>query len=523
MLTYLIDIPEAMDKDDADAHGDAPATNGADKDGPDTAGLVGDGTMSQAMRDNLTQAEEEVTALRTALTECWTLCNTLAGLSSGYRQRTFKFSGKQEVQEKAWRSCWRLCQQLYDNRDAEHSSQVVPTLELCRDFCQSLFDARQKGDANADAILRVSFELNTHLYNTHDRALPDAFNERTLEFYITMCHRLMKQRTSLPQETDALLRACWALAENLFTLRQSSHDGKSTDDEELLSSAVQSCWELCDLFREGWTQHTRPERSTPRPSQTTFASSSTQSQTHSHSASSFQASTSSRSEGRSNSSLSERQYHDAHTAPPETPTTIFDDTASSASSPDEVAVPNILVLGPAGGSVRGSAGGGTHHDRWSSNASVLSGYSESASSQRTSSTATASGSEDSHLMRLRYLLLKAGMNTGYAKPSSPTGQSLPAYVQTLAPTAFGPQPWQRTVLSSYSKLVTHDPSLSNVHTLASRRLGAQEVAKSIKWLSGGSGGRNAAAEQWAWMRDLYRLVMGFGVEEAARRGGGFAV
>lgn len=520
-----VDIPEAFDKDDIDNAGNAPATENGEKDGPDTAGLVGDGTMGQAMHDNLVQAEENVTALRTALTECWTLCNTLAGLSSGYRQRSFKHSGRQEIQEKAWRCCWRLCQQLYDHRDEEQSSQVVPTLELCRDFCQSLFEVRQKGDANMDGVLRVSFELNTHLYNTHDRSLPEAFHERTLEFYTTMCHRLMKQRSSLPPETDSLLHACWSLAENLFRLRQSSRNGESADDEDLLGSAVQSCWELCDLFRAGWTQHTRPERSTPRPSQTTFSSSSTQSQGHPRSTTSFEASSSSRSEGRSNSSLSERQYHDAHAAPPETPTTIFDDTASSASSPDEVSVPNILVLGPAGGSnsVRGSTSGGTHHDRWSSNASVLSGYSESASSQRTSSTATASGSEDSHLLRLRYLLLKAGMNTGYAKPSSPSGQTLPAYVQTMAPTAFGPQPWQRTVLQSYTKLVLHDPSLANVHVLPSRRLGAQEVAKSIKWLSGGSGGRNAAAEQWAWMRDLYRLVLGYGIDEATRRGGAFVV
>ena len=78
----------------------------------------------------------------------------------------------------------------------------------------------------------------------------------------------MKQRTHLGEETDALLRACWSLAEMLFSLRQNKREGKQAD-EELLGSAVQACWELCDLFREGWTQ-VRPERVTPRPSQTTF-------------------------------------------------------------------------------------------------------------------------------------------------------------------------------------------------------------------------------------------------------------
>ncbi|KAI7518347.1 hypothetical protein KC316_g20463, partial [Hortaea werneckii] len=340
----------------------------------------------------------------------------------------------------------------------------IPTLELCRDFCQSLFDARQRGDEASDSVLRVSFELNNHLYNTHPSSLPEAFNERTLDFYITMCHRLMKQRTSLPQETDALLRACWSLAEMLFNLRQSTREGTAAD-EELLGSAVQACWELCDLFREGWTQ-IRPERGTPRPSQTTFQSTSSPQNPFNLS--------SNRSEPRSNSSMSNRQYHDAPSGPagsaaaivPETPTTIFDDTTSSAaSSPDSVTIPNILVLGPASSSNNNTSHHGStssasarraghHHERWSSNASVLSGYSESVTSQQTSSTATAGKKkknpqrqppnptttttttsstsaaeeeeeeEEAHLTRLRYLLLKAGMQTGYTRhPSSSSSSS----------------------------------------------------------------------------------------------------
>lgn len=494
------DIPEAMDKD-AD-----------ESDKPDTAGLVGDSKMTQAMEASLKDAQEEVTALRTALSECWTLCNTLATLSSSHRQRTFKFAGKTDMQESAWRSCWRLCQQLYDSRDEDHASQVIPTLELCKDFCQALFEARQKSDEAADSVLRVSFELNNHLYNTHDRRLPEAFNERTLDFYITMCHRLMKQRTSLPQETDALLRACWSLAEMLFNLRQSNREGKSPD-EELLGSAVQACWELCDLFREGWTQ-IRPERGTPRPSQLTFQNTFPRQASFKSTSSSH----TSVSEGRSNSSLSNRQYHDAPTAPvvPETPTTIFDDLTSQTSSPDSGNVPNILVLGPAGptSSNGGSSRSAPHHERWSSNASVLSGYSESAksaSSTRSSSTATATN-EEAHLARLRYLLLKAGMHTGYTKTA---GLSLPTHVQTLPKDAFGTLPWQMKVLEFYKKLVLGDKSMMSVHKLPSRRLGAAEVAKSVKWLG--------SSEQWAWMRDLYRLVFAFGMDEAERRGGGISV
>ncbi|KAI7134210.1 hypothetical protein KC337_g3984, partial [Hortaea werneckii] len=532
----LEDVPEELDRD------------GDETEDPDTAGLIGDVAMNNVMQQSLDNAEEEVTALRTALSECWTLCNTLATLSSTHRQRTFKFAGKQGMQEQAWRSCWRLCQQLYDYRDADHASQVIPTLELCRDFCQSLFDARQRGDEASDSVLRVSFELNNHLYNTHPSSLPEAFNERTLDFYITMCHRLMKQRTSLPQETDALLRACWSLAEMLFNLRQSTREGTAAD-EELLGSAVQACWELCDLFREGWTQ-IRPERGTPRPSQTTF-------QPTSPPQNPFNLS-SNRSEPRSNSSMSNRQYHDAPSGPagsaavivPETPTTIFDDTTSSAaSSPDSVTVPNILVLGPASsnstshhGSSSSSRRAGHHHERWSSNASVLSGYSESVTSQRTSSTATAgkkkrtqpsssaaassAEEEEAHLTRLRYLLLKAGMQTGYprhhsshstttntnptnssSKSSTPTppapsssassssssssSQAVPhhpesfqTYISRLPSTAFGPLPWQRKTLSRYQDLVRHDETMAGIDSYPPRRLGAGEVAGSVGWLVG---------------------------------------
>lgn len=469
----MLDIPEAFDirSDDED-------------DGPDTAGLVGDAAFGQAMQ-NINNGEMEIKALNTALGECWTLCNTLANLSSIHRQRVFTHGGKANVQEHAWRTCWQLCKQLYESRD-EPGSHAKQTLELCRSFCQALFEARQRGDEVSDSVLRVSFELNNHLYNTHDRNLPEEFQERTLDFYITLCHRLMKQRTSLPQETDSLLRACWALAEMLFNLRQAARESRMPD-EELLGSAVQACWDLCDLFREGWTQ-VRPERGTPRPSQTSFSS-----QTQSHIL---------QSDGRS-SSMSNSSYHDAPSLPPETPTTIFDDT-TAASSPDSVSVPNILVLGPASSS--GSTRGGSHHhERWSSNASTLSGYSESASSQRTSSTATA-GSQDAYLLRLRCLILKAAMNAGFVRASA---QTLPAFVKALPANAFGSQPWQTQLLDSYKKLVASDQSLRAAGNIPSRRLTSVEVGKAVKWL-----GRN---EQWAWMRDLYRLVFGFSVEEIERR------
>ncbi|KAF1988621.1 hypothetical protein K402DRAFT_373749 [Aulographum hederae CBS 113979] len=488
-------------------------------------------TMDQALR-HLSDAEEEVMKLKTALTECWTLCNTLAGLSSMHRERMFSFGESGGIQEQAWRSCWKLCQQLYESREEDHAQHVRPTLELCREFCQALFEARTRGDEVADSVLRVSFELNNHLYNTHDRNLPDAFRERTLDFYITMCHRLMKQRTSLPEETDTLLRACWSLAEMLFSLRQNKRDNQAPD-EELLGSAVQACWELCDLFREGWTQ-VRPERGTPRPSQQFFPpnvfSQNQHNQQYNHGHMNSSGSISQMlPQSRSNSSLSgtDNTYHSVPSAfpksfPPETPTTVFDDTTSM--SPDEAPVPNILILGPESNSNRA---------RWSS-ASSTSSY--STTSQRSSTTAgrtAASGSgepEDPHLVRLKALILKAALNAGYVRPSpnpnnttstsssppssssstSPT--SLAAFVTSLPPTAFGTQPWQLSLLDNYRRLVLSDPALRTGALPPPGAKTAVEVARAVQWM-----GRT---EQFAWLGDLFRLVFGFGVEEVAHGGGG---
>jgi len=437
--------------------------------------------MGRALR-NLNSAEHEIDKLKAALTECWTLCNTLAGLSAIHRKRMFSFSGTGDIQEQAWKSCWRLCQKLYESRDEDHSSQVKPTLELCRDFCQALFEARHRGDEVTDSILRVSFELNNHLYNTHDRNLPDAFRERTLDFYLTMCHRLMKQRTALPEETDALLRACWSLAEMLFSLRQNNRDKKPVD-EELLCSGVQACWELCDLFREGWTQ-IRPERGTPRPVQRGFPMFPSQS-----------------TGSRPGSALSvEGTFHSAQSVNPlgpvnpETPTTIFDDRDEL--SPTEPQMPNILVLGlenrPPSVAAQARAvvqaqQATITHTHWTSNGSVagsvssvgsVSGFSDHTATSIgrgrgiiEPSSAAISGappifppeSEDPHLVRLKALAVKVAINHGYMPRQ--TTMSLPAFIKALPLTTFGNLPWQIKLFDSYRKLVLTDPTLREKSSL----------------------------------------------------------
>ncbi|KAI9842069.1 MAG: hypothetical protein M1837_007494 [Sclerophora amabilis] len=458
----LEDIPEAQDTE--------PTKAGEDITEDDR------GSPSTTINNNhKADVELEIVALNTALDECWTLCNTLAGLSSIHRERIFNFAGSGDVQEHAWKSCWKLCQKLYNSREDNHESHIRHTLDLCRDFCQALFEVRQRENEVADSVLRVSFELNNHLYNTHDRNLPDAFRERTLDFYITLCHRLMKQRSGLAEETDSLLSACWSLAEMLFSLRQNKRDEKQAD-EELLGSAVQACWELCDLFREGWTQ-VRPDRGTPRPSQATFTQAFNQ--------------------------MKQSNYPNPNNpgVEPETPTTIFEDTNASPDGDEVTAPPNILVLGTEGQNRIGP--------RWSSNASTLSGYSQG--STHTSSTAktrtTAGGtSEDINLTRLKVLIVKAAADSGFQRKA---GQTLHAFVKSLTPNAFGNLPWQTNLLENYKKMVLLDPGLRTQTNMRPMWASAAQVARAVMWMVRGG--------QYLFLRDLFRLVFGCHLEEVETR------
>ncbi|CAL3973647.1 hypothetical protein PZA11_005817 [Diplocarpon coronariae] len=446
-------------------------------------------------------SDEEVQALKTALNECWTLCNTLASLSSIHRERIFSYSGTGDTHETAWKCCWKLCQKLYDSRDENHEFHVRPTLDLCRDFCQALFDVRQRKDEIADSVLRVSFELNNHLYNTHDRNLPEAFRERTLDFYITLCHRLMKQRNELAEETDALLRACWGLAEMLFSLRQNKRESKAPD-EELLGSAVQACWELCDLFREGWTQ-VRPERGTPRPSQTTFTQTSDQMSRSSHTKSS------------SLPSLPETREHPERVCTPyhpETPTTEFEDTPISP-EPSSPNIPNILVLG--------TDGSRSANARWSSTTSTLSStlstYSQG-SAKSSSTVTTAANPEDANLTRLKILILKAAMNVGFSRTIPSTSKSNPPdppafqkFIKALPSGSFGSLPAHAKLLAAYRNLILSDPTFRSSNALPplGKNASAIDVAKSVGWMM--------KSGQYHFLKDLFKLVFGFHLDEAENR------
>ncbi|PLB49551.1 hypothetical protein P170DRAFT_447197 [Aspergillus steynii IBT 23096] len=426
------------------------------------------GGFSDGLKRNVKLApdnEAEIRTLTAALAECWSLCNTLASLSSIHQKR---LNCKGDVHEEAWKSCWKLCRELYNSQGIDCGSRVSSTLDICRSFCQTLFDARDCDNELADSVLRVSFELNNHLYNTHDRNLPDAFRERTLDFYITLCHRLMKQRSGT-SDPESLLSACWSLAEMLFSIRQSHREGRVLD-EELLGSAIQACWELCDIFREGWSRQglRDSDRGTPRPSPAAYHQT-------------VQIKEKAHSEARLNKSL--RQQGN-----PETPTTIFEDIA--AASPDDTPIQNIFVLGqdPAA---------------WRSNSSIISGQTQS--SEHSTNTITTS-SNDLSLERLRVLMAKAAINCGYLRDGP---QSLSSFIKSLSSDAFGSMAWQVSLLKNYKRMVAIDSSFREIGPQA--RAGAADIASTVQ--------STMQTGQFPWLRDLYRFVFGFHLEEAISRKG----
>lgn len=332
-----------------------------------------------------------------------------------------------------------------------------------------------------------------------------------MDFYITLCHRLMKQRNDLAEETDSLLRACWALAEMLFSLRQNRRDGKAPD-EELLGSAVQACWELCDIFREGWTQ-IRPDRGTPRPNQVNFfgPGPSFGLQLSGHQSDISRSNAGSRaslhSKRESLRSLNDLERPRQHPIVPETPVTEFEDTPISPDASPQM--PNILVLGTSDS--RSDRGG-----RWSSNASNLSGYSQN--SQHTSSTATtATALEDVNITRIKALIVKAAMNIGFSRDAAAadgTGgaASLQTFVKSLPVGSFGSLSSHATLLQNYKNLVLADASFRSPSSLPARgkRFSAVDIAKSVGWMMLRSG-------QYNFLRDLFRLVLGVQLEDADTR------
>lgn len=196
---------------------------------------------------------------------------------------------------------------------------------------------------------------------------------------------------------------------------------------------------------------------------------------------------------------------------PETPVTEFEDTPISpeSSSPQ---MPNIMVLGTNPEGSRSTPGGG----RWSSSASNLSGYSQG--SAKTSSTATTATAEDINITRIKTLILKAAMNIGFNREAAAGdgkggASSLQAFVKSLPTGSFGSLPSHATLLQNYKNLVLADSSFRKTASLPAKgkRVNASDVGKSVGWMMLRSG------QQYSFLRDLFKLVFGFTIEDADNR------
>ena len=289
----------------------------------------------------------------------------------------------------------------------------------------------------------------------------------------------------------------------LFSLRQNKRDGKPPDDE-LLGSAVQACWDLCDIFRDGWTQ-IRPDRNTPRPSQTTFFP---QQQPGDQSGRESRQSNNSSIHSKRESAKGVHQEERPRKQPlvPETPVTEFEDTPISPESRSPQ-MPNIMVLGNSSDSGRGGL--------WSGNTSTLSSYSRS--SNRTSSTATTStATEDPNISRSKILVIRAAMNMGFDRDTITDPHAEPQifqkFVQGLRAGSFGSLPVHATLLQQYKNSILTDGFLPRSHLLPARgkRVIAQDMAKSVLAMS-------SSSSRYAYLRDLFKFVFQFTVEDAESR------
>lgn len=90
--------------------------------------------------------------------------------------------------------------------------------------------------------------------------------------------------------------------------------------------------------------------------------------------------------------------------------------------------------------------------------------------------------------------------------------SLQAFVKTLPTGSFGSLPNHANLLQNYKNLVQADTAFRSSASLPSKnkRVNATEVAKSVGWMMMRSG-------QYEFLRDLFRLVFGFPLEEAEGR------
>lgn len=106
------------------------------------------------------------------------------------------------------------------------------------------------------------------------------------------------------------------------------------------------------------------------------------------------------------------------------------------------------------------------------------------------------------------------MNVGYSRTTStarPNQPDLQGFVKSLPTGSFGSLPAHANLLNSYRNLVLSDSTFRNSKSLPpiGKKASAVDVAKSVGWMT--SSGR------YSFLKDLFKLVFGFHVNEAESR------
>jgi hypothetical protein len=92
------------------------------------------------------------------------------------------------------------------------------------------------------------------------------------------------------------------------------------------------------------------------------------------------------------------------------------------------------------------------------------------------------------------------------------GAALQAFVKSLPTGSFGSLPNHATLLQHYKNLVLADSAFRPGTSLPSRgkRVSSVDIAKGVNWMMLRSG-------QYSFLRDLYKLVFGFQLEDSEAR------
>lgn len=112
-------------------------------------------------RAQLRGRHNEIERLKLLFNTAWACCLEFGSYNSRRKRRDLGSPSDTDTHVYAWQTCWKLCERLYNDETSDKDSlNVRDGLNLCRKFCQALFDLRPRDDEVLDSILRVSFEMN---------------------------------------------------------------------------------------------------------------------------------------------------------------------------------------------------------------------------------------------------------------------------------------------------------------------------------------------------------------------------